>query len=56
MVVWLPSMLCDGDDGRIATRAENNAIKLWIPQESDFSTNYAWLWNNFPPEIRQVVQ
>jgi len=31
---------------------ENNAIKLWIPQESDFSLNYAWLWSNFPPEVR----
>ena len=37
-------------------RAENNAIKLWIPQESDFSLNYAWLWTNFPPELRQVQQ
>ena len=35
-------------------QTENNAIKLWIPQNSDFSVNYAWLWNNFPPEIRQV--
>jgi len=34
-------------------RAENNAIKLWIPQASDFSLNYNWLWANFPPEFRQ---
>lgn len=34
-------------------RMENNAIKLWIPQESDFSLNYNWLWANFPPEFRQ---
>ena len=34
-------------------RLESNAIKLWIPQHSDFSTNYAWLWGNFPPEFRQ---
>jgi len=34
-------------------RPENNAIKLWIPQASDFSLNYAWLWANFPPEFRQ---
>jgi len=33
-------------------KTENNAIKLWIPQNSDFSQNYKWLWNNFPPEIR----
>eukprot|EP00092_Neocalanus_flemingeri_P008175 GFUD01008815.1.p1 GENE.GFUD01008815.1~~GFUD01008815.1.p1 ORF type:complete len:989 (+),score=163.46 GFUD01008815.1:223-3189(+) len=32
---------------------ENNAIKLWIPQESDFSLNYNWLWAHFPPEFRQ---
>ena len=38
----------------VISRAENNAIKLWIPQESDFSLNYAWLWKNFPPELRQV--
>jgi len=34
-------------------KTENNAIKLWIPQTSDFSLNYAWLWNHFPPELRQ---
>ena len=36
-------------------KTENNAIKLWIPQTSDFSLNYAWLWSHFPPELRQVA-
>ena len=36
-------------------QTENNAIKLWIPQASDFSLNYAWLWTHFPPELRQVA-
>ena len=31
---------------------ENNAIKLWIPQQSDFTTNYNWLYENYPPEFR----
>jgi len=34
-------------------KLENNAIKLWIPQQSDFTTNYHWLYENYPPEFRQ---
>ena len=34
-------------------RIENNAIKLWIPQQSDFTKNYNWLYENYPPEFRQ---
>jgi len=32
---------------------ENNAIKLWIPQDSDFAVNYGWLWSTYPPEFRR---
>jgi len=32
--------------------AENNMIKLWIPQTSDFALNYNWLWRTHPPEFR----
>jgi len=32
---------------------ENNAIRLWIPQSSDFAVNYAWLWSTYPPEFRE---
>jgi len=32
---------------------ENNMIRLWIPKESDFAANYAWLWSTHPPEFRQ---
>ena len=39
--------------GLLLLRVENNAIKLWIPQESDFTKNYHWLYENYPPEIRQ---
>ena len=31
---------------------EANAIKLWIPNESDFARNYAYLWDNYPPDMR----
>ena len=33
-------------------KIENNAIKLWIPQQSDFTKNYNWLYENYPPEFR----
>jgi len=55
----LPVILCCvvftglGCIGLPFLQPENNAIKLWIPQASDFSLNYAWLWANFPPEFRQ---
>ena len=39
--------------GLMILRVENNAIKLWIPQQSDFTKNYHWLYENYPPEIRQ---
>ena len=39
--------------GLLLLRVENNAIKLWIPQQSDFTRNYHWLYENYPPEIRQ---
>ena len=42
-----------GSIGLIFIRAENNAIKLWIPQQSDFTKNYQWLYENYPPEFRQ---
>ena len=31
---------------------EKNMVKLWIPQDIDFSKNYHWLMKNFPPDIR----
>ena len=31
---------------------EASAIKLWIPSESDFAKNYAYLWENHPPDMR----
>ena len=33
-------------------RTENNAFKLWIPDNSDFVENFAWLEKNSPPDIR----
>ena len=33
-------------------RTENNAFKLWIPDNSDFVADNAWLEENSPPEIR----
>ena len=38
--------------GMVRYRTENNAFKLWIPDNSDFVTNYAWLEKNSPPDIR----
>ena len=46
-------LTCLGCAGLPFIQIENDAIKLWIPQNSDFSVNYDWLWNNFPPDIRQ---
>jgi len=31
---------------------EANAIKLWIPENSDFARNYAFLWENYAPDMR----
>ena len=38
--------------GMIRYRTENNAFKLWIPDNSDFVKNFEWLEKNSPPEIR----
>ena len=38
--------------GMINYRTENNAFKLWIPDNSDFVKNFNWLEENSPPEIR----
>jgi hypothetical protein len=35
---------------------EKNMVKLWIPQDIDFSKNYHWLMKNFPPDIRYIFQ
>ena len=42
------------DTNTITTRytTENNAFKLWIPDNSDFVTNYNWLEENSPPDVR----
>ena len=40
--------------GMIRYTTENNAFKLWIPDNSDFVTNYAWLEENSPPDVRYV--
>ena len=42
-----------GSIGLTYIKMENNAIKLWIPQKSDFTKNYNWLYDNYPPEFRQ---
>ena len=31
---------------------ESNAIKLWIPSNSDFARNYHYLWEKYPPDFR----
>jgi len=38
--------------GMLRYREENNAFKLWIPDNSDFVTDYGWLEENAPPDIR----
>ena len=38
----------------IYCRVENNAFKLWIPDNSDFVGDNQWLEENAPPEIRCV--
>ena len=38
--------------GMLRYTTENNAFKLWIPDNSDFVANYAWLEQNSPPDIR----
>ena len=51
LVSLLVTML--GSSGLYFIKMENNAIKLWIPQQSDFTRNYHWLYENYPPEFRQ---
>jgi hypothetical protein len=38
--------------GVLRYTTENNAVRLWIPDNSDFVTNYNWLEENSPPDIR----
>ena len=38
--------------GMLRYRTENNAFKLWIPDNSDFVKNFEWLEENSPPDIR----
>jgi hypothetical protein len=33
-------------------RTENNAFKLWIPDNSDFVKNNEWLEKNAPMDVR----
>ena len=40
--------------GMINYRTENNAFKLWIPDNSDFVTNYLWLEENSPPRCANI--
>jgi hypothetical protein len=38
--------------GMINFHWESNAIKLWIPSNSDFARNYEYLWSKYPPDLR----
>ena len=38
--------------GLLEYRVENNAFKLWIPDNSEFLANYNFLQKNFPPDTR----
>ena len=38
--------------GLLRFRAENEGIKLWIPDDSDFRQNNDWLFENFPRSAR----
>ena len=38
--------------GLLRFRAENEGIKLWIPEDSDFRQNNDWLFENFPRSAR----
>ena len=46
----LVSLICSL--GLLNFHWEANAIKLWIPTESDFARNYAFLWENYAPDMR----
>ena len=38
--------------GLIKYTPENNAFRLWIPEDSAFVDNYQWLLKNYPPNVR----
>ena len=38
--------------GLLEYRTENNAFKLWIPDNSEFLANYNFLQEKFPPDTR----
>ena len=38
--------------GIVRYTTENNAFRLWIPDNSDFVENYNWLEQNSPPDVR----
>lgn len=31
---------------------ENNGVKVWLPENSEFRQNQMWLWNHHPPSLR----
>ena len=52
LIMYLNSPLGLALIGMINYRTENNAFKLWIPDNSDFVENFAWLEKNSPPDTR----
>eukprot|EP00095_Tigriopus_kingsejongensis_P003543 maker-scaffold106_size358372-snap-gene-2.28 protein:Tk03543 transcript:maker-scaffold106_size358372-snap-gene-2.28-mRNA-1 annotation:"patched domain-containing protein 3-like" len=53
LVILFSSLLVAlGGAGLVNFHWEANAIKLWIPTNSDFVKDFNYLWNNHPPEMR----
>ena len=54
MKVALGCLLATGISivGIVRYTTENNAFRLWIPDNSDFVANYNWLEQNSPPDVR----
>ena len=50
LLCFLATALCGV--GLLRFRAENEGIKLWIPEDSDFRLNNDWLFEKFPRSAR----
>ena len=41
--------------GLLNYRTENNVFRLWLPDTSDFLSNYNWLEENSPQDVRSSI-
>lgn len=41
--------------GFLGFHRENNGVKVWLPENSEFRVNQMWLWNHHPSSLRYAT-